>query len=121
MQKGLPTIPLTPERQALIERLSQQLPALEMGVEVSVALTSLATQSANELLGGLLSIPGQASDSGRALLRQQMRPNLPHTLAYIYRDLSDEQLSRFAQWTESDSGMAFYRAAALAVQDALNP
>src|SRR5690606_39338466 len=54
MQGGLPVMQLSPERRALIDRLASQLPALEMGVEVSTALTGLAAQSANDLLGGLL-------------------------------------------------------------------
>lgn len=121
MQQGLPVMELSQERRALIERLTRQLPALEMGVEVSTALTGLAAQSANDLLGGLMTIPQQAGSGGRDRLRQQMRPNLPNTLAYIYRDLADDQLTRYAEWAESASGQAFYRATERAVQDALNP
>lgn len=121
MQQGLPELALSPERRALIERLAARLPALEMGVEVSTALTGLAAQSANDLLGGLLGTTAPAGDSGRERLRQQMRPNLPNTLAYVYRDLDDAQLTRFAEWAESAAGQSFYRAAERAVQDALNP
>ena len=121
MQRGLPVQELSAERRALIERLATQLPALELGVEVSTALTGLAAQSANDLLGGLMNIPQQAGSGGRERLRQQMRPNLPNTLAYIYRDLDDDQLTRFAEWSESSAGQAFYRATEQAVRDALNP
>src|SRR5690606_14341458 len=121
MQGGLPVMQLSPERRALIDRLASQLPALEMGVEVSTALTGLAAQSANDLLGGLLGTAQAASDGGRERLRQQMRPELPNTLAYIYRDLSDAELTRFAAWSESAAGRALYRAPERAVQDALNP
>lgn len=121
MQQGLPVVELSAERRALIERLATRLPALEMGVEVSTALTGLAAQSANDLLGGLMTIPQQAGGGGRERLRQQMRPNLPNTLAYIYRDLADDELTRFVEWAESASGQAFYRATERAVQDALNP
>lgn len=120
-QQGLPVMDLSVERKALIERLAVQLPALEMGVEVSTALTGLAAQSANDLLGGLITLPQQAGTGGRERLRQQMRSNLPNTLAYIYRDLNDDELTRFAEWAESDSGQAFYRASERAVHDALNP
>lgn len=120
MQQGLPEMELSPARRALIERLAVRLPALEMGVEVSTALTGLAAQSANDLLGGLLGT-APAGDSGRERLRQQMRPNLPNTLAYVYRDLDDAELTRFAEWAESDAGQAFYNAAERAVQEALNP
>ena len=92
-----------------------------VGVEVSTALTGLAAQSANDLLGGLMTLPQQAGTSGRERLRQQMRPNLPNTLAYIYREFNDDELTRFAEWAESDSGQAFYRASEQAVRDALNP
>src|SRR5690606_16742011 len=57
MQSGLPVMELSAERRALVERLTRQLPALELGVEVSTALTGLAAQSANDLLGGLMTIP----------------------------------------------------------------
>ena len=120
-QQGLPVMELSDERRALMERLAGQLPALEIGVEVSTALTGLAAQSANDLLGGLMPLPQQAGTSGRERLRQQMRSNLSNTLAYIYRDLNDDELTRFAEWAESDSGQAFYRASEQAVRDALNP
>ena len=120
-QQGLPVMELSDERRALIERLAGQLPALEIGVEVSTALTGLAAQSANDLLGGLMTLPQQAGSSGRERLRQQMRPNLPNTLAYIYREFNDDELTRFAEWAESDSGQTFYRASEQAVRDALNP
>src|SRR5690554_3605334 len=121
MQQGLPVQQLSPERRALIERLATRLPALELGVEVSMALTGLAAQSANDLLGGLMKIPQQGGSDSRDRLRSQMRPNLPDTLAYVYRDLSDDELTRFAQWTESAGGQTFYRATEQAVRDALNP
>lgn len=50
-----------------------------------------------------------------------MRSDLPQTLAYIYRDLTDEELTRFSQWSDSPSGRAFYRATEQAARDALNP
>lgn len=121
MQRGLPAQQLSQNRRALLDRLATQLPALELGVEVSSALTGLAAQSANDLLGGLLKLPQQAGTGGREQLRERMRSNLPQTLAYIYRDLSDDELTRFAQWSESADGRTFYRAAELAVRDALNP
>lgn len=123
MQQGLPTVELSPERRALIEHLTNHLPALEMGVAVSAALAGLAAQSANDLLGGLMTIPQPTNSNGNGheRLRQQMRPNLPNTLAYIYRDFNDDELARFAEWCDSDNGQAFYRAAERAVHDALNP
>ena len=121
MQRGLPAQQLSPSRRAIIERLAARLPALELGVEVSTALTGLAAQSANDLLGGLMKIPQQAGTGGRDRLREQMRPNLPDTLAHIYWELDDDELTRFAEWSESPGGQAFYRASEQAVRDALNP
>src|SRR5690606_13911752 len=121
MQQGLPAQQLSPARRAVVERLATRLPALELGVEVSMALTGLAAQSANDLLGGLMKLPQQDGSGGRERLRAQMRPDLPDTLAYIYRELSDDELTRFAEWTESAAGQAFYRATEQAVRDALNP
>lgn len=121
MQNGLPTQNPSPARAALLSRLGKQLPALDMGEEVSLALASLATQSANDMLGGLLTIPDGLADQRRGTLRAQMEPNLPQTLAYAYRDLSDQQLERYADWSESDTGRAFFEAASAAARDALNP
>ena len=120
MQGGLPVMQLSPERRALIDRLASQLPALEMGVEVSTALTGLAAQSANDLLGGLLGTAQAASDGGASVSVSRCARNAQY-LAYIYRDLSDAELTRFADWSESAAGRAFYRATERAVQDALNP
>lgn len=121
MQNGLPPITLSAEREATLRRLGQQLPALDMGEEVSLALASLATQSANDMLGGLLTIPEGFANQRRGSIRAQMEPNLPQTLAYVYRDLTDAQLNAYADWSETDSGQAFFRASSAAARDALNP
>ena len=121
MQNGLPPLTLSAEREATLQRLGQQLPALDMGEEVSLALASLATQSANDMLGGLLTIPDGLASQGRGSLRAQMEPKLPQTLGYVYRDLSDAQLSAYADWSETESGQAFFRASSAAARDALNP
>ena len=121
MQNGLPPLTLSAEREATLQRLGQQLPALDMGEEVSLALASLATQSANDMLGGLLTIPEGFANQRRGSIRAQMEPNLPQTLAYVYRDLTDAQLNAYADWSETDSGQAFFRASSAAARDALNP
>ncbi len=121
MQNGLPPLTVSAEREADLKRLGQQLPALDMGEEVSLAFASLATQSANDMLGGLLTIPDGLANQRRSSIRAQMEPNLPQTLAYVYRDLTDAQLTAYADWSESDSGSAFFRASSAAARDALNP
>ncbi|WP_178114764.1 DUF2059 domain-containing protein [Pseudomonas saliphila] len=121
MQRGLPALQLSPERRAQVERLSELLPALDIGVEVSLSLASLAAASANSFLGGLMQIPESVVTSRRGDLRNQMQPNLPSTLAHVYRDLSDEELAGLIKWSESEHGKLFYSAVELAVRDALNP
>jgi hypothetical protein len=121
MQRGLPQHQISPARQALINRLGEVLPALDLGVEVSLSLAGLAAQSANSFLGGLLQIPESTVTGRRDSLRNQMRPDLPETLAHVYRDLSDEDLRGYLTWSESEQGRLFYRTVELAVRDALNP
>lgn len=121
MQNGVPMMKVSAERKAMIDRLAAQLPALDMGEEVSMALTSMATQSANQMLGGLFQIPEGLATQQRGALRTQMAPNLPQTLMYVYRDLNDSQLGSYADWSESDTGQAFFKAANAAAHDALNP
>ncbi|MEH6563950.1 MAG: DUF2059 domain-containing protein [Halopseudomonas sp.] len=120
MQNGLPMMKVSAERKALIDRLAKQLPALDLGEEVSLALAGMATDSANQMLGGLFQIPQELTQQ-RGALRAQMEPNLPQTLLYVYRDLSDAQLEQYVQWSESDTGRAFFKAANAAAHDALNP
>lgn len=121
MQRGLPTHQVSEERRQLILRLSDLLPALDLGVEVSLALAGLAADSANSFLGGLMQIPDTVVTGRRDTLRGQMRPNLPDTLTHVYRDLSDDELKKLLAWSESEHGKVYYRAVELAVRDALNP
>ena len=121
MQNGLPVMKVSAEREDMIKRLAAQLPALDMGEEVSMALASMATQSANQMLGGLFQIPEGLATQQRGALRAQMEPNLPQTLMYVYRDLNDSQLGSYADWSESGTGQAFFKAASAAAHDALNP
>lgn len=121
MQRGIPEMNVSTERLDTLRQLSVSLPALELGVEVSMALANLATQSANDLLGGLFQVPGNMVDTRRDTLRGQMQPDLPNTLAYVYRDLSDAELKQYLQWAQSEAGRNTSRAMELAAKDALNP
>lgn len=121
MQRGIPQMEVSTERLTTLRQLSVSLPALELGVEVSMSLANLATQSANDLLGGLFQVPGNMVDSRRDTLRGQMQPDLPNTLAYVYRDLSDAELTEYLQWVQSEAGKNTSRAMELAAKDALNP
>ncbi len=121
MQQGIPRQQIDPERYTLLRQLGSTLPALEIGVEVSMALANLATDSANELLGGLFQVPVDLVSTRRENIRNQMLPDLPNTLAYVYRDLSDQELEHYLQWSQSAAGVATYQAMELAAKDALNP
>lgn len=121
MQRGIPSQQIEPQRYTLLRQLSNTLPALEIGVEVSMALANLAAESANDLLGGLFQVPVDLVSTRREDVRNQMIPDLPDTLAYVYRDLSDEELEQYLDWSQSDAGKATYRAMELATKDALNP
>ncbi|MEH6498464.1 MAG: DUF2059 domain-containing protein [Pseudoalteromonas distincta] len=121
MQRGIPEMDVNAERLNTLRQLSVSLPALELGVEVSMSLANLATQSANDLLGGLFQVPGNVADNRRDTLRGQMQPNLPNTLAYVYRDLSDAELKQYLEWAQSEAGRNTSRAMELAAKDALNP
>ncbi|TVP91281.1 MAG: DUF2059 domain-containing protein [Pseudomonadaceae bacterium] len=121
LQNGVPEQTLSAQRQALLARLANSLPALEMGVEVSMALANLAAQSANDLFGGLMRVPDAMVSGQRDRLRNQMQPNLLDTLAHTYRDLSDADLDAYANWSESETGQRYFRAVEMAARDALNP
>lgn len=121
LQQGLPEQNLDLQRRALLQRLSNSLPALEMGVEVSMALANLAAQSANDLFGGLMRVPDNMVSGQRDRLRNQMQPNLLDTLAHAYRDLNDADLDAYVSWSESAAGRDYFRAVESALRDALNP
>lgn len=110
-----------PARQALLQRLGERLPVVELGVEAGVAIGSLAVQGANDLLGGLLQIPEQSLDSQRQRLRSELQANLPDSLAHVYAPLSDQELRDYLGWAESEAGRQFMAAVELAAREALNP
>lgn len=121
MQRGISQQQIEPQRYTLLRQLGSTLPALEVGVEVSMALANLATDSANELLGGLFQVPVDLVSARRENIRSQMAPDLPNTLAYVYRDLTDQELGQYLQWTQTAAGVATYQAMTQATKDALNP
>lgn len=114
-----PAVPAT--RQALLQRLGERLPVVELGVEAGVAIGSLAVQGANDLLGGLLQIPTQSLDGQRQRLRGELQANLPDSLAQVYAPLSDQELINYLGWAESEAGQQFLSAVELAAREALNP
>ena len=122
---GLPQMNAAAARRALVQRLGKALPAREAGAEVSLALAGVAADSLSQMLPGL---PGMLLGAGapqellsgqRERLMQQIDGQLENTLLYVYRDLSDAQLTEYAAFAESVEGQVYYRAALQAIKAAL--
>ncbi|HLT03609.1 MAG TPA: hypothetical protein VK019_01445 [Pseudomonas sp.] len=108
-------------RRALLQRLTQALPAGEASVEVSLALAGVAADSLSQMLPGLpLGMLGQGTLNGqRERLRAQVEPRLLDGLAQVYRSLGDDELERFVRFAESADGQRYYQAALAALRAAL--
>ncbi len=112
-QTGMPAMPASPVRQALVERLGRVLPVREAGAEVALALGSLAADSLSQMLPGLFD-PAQTQNlvqTQRAALQRQMAGDLHNTLLYVYRELEDAELAAFAEFAESPAVRQYYAAA----------
>lgn len=116
---GVPLIEVSPARQALLERLARALPAREAGVEMGMAVSSLAAESLGGLLGGLGADPAMLLEGQRQQLAARIEKDLPLTLRWVYRKLSDAQLAEFVAFAESDQGGLYYQAAIRALRQAL--
>lgn len=120
-KQGIPLIKLAKERGVLIERLLKAIPYEQGAVHASTALANLAADSLESMMPGMgvkdtinqLSIPKQQ-------VEQQIHNNLKNTIAYVYRDLSDEDLQSFTQFAESSDGQAYYQVALQVVDVSLN-
>jgi hypothetical protein len=119
--QGLPHIQASDDRVLLIGHLSTALPAREAGAEVSLAIAGVAADSLSQMIPGLLG-SGQAQgmlDGQRQRLMDQISTELPNTLLYVYRDLSDIELEEFVTFAESREGKAYYQAALAAIRAGL--
>lgn len=119
---GLPRQQASDARRQLVQRLGQVLPAREAGAEVSLALASVAADSLSQMLPGLLG-SGQTQgmlESQRQKLIGQIGADLNNTLLYVYRELTDTELSQFAAFSESQAGRDYYRAALTALRAGLS-
>ncbi len=119
--QGLPHIQASDDRVLLIGHLATALPAREAGAEVSLAIAGVAADSLSQMIPGLLGA-GQAQgmlDGQRQRLMQQISSELPNTLLYVYRDLSDLELEEFVTFAESAEGKAYYQAALAAIRAGL--
>lgn len=116
---GLPRQQVSAQRQQIVHRLSQALPAREAGAEVSLALASVAADSLSQMLPGLLGQGNGLLEGQRQNLMQQIGADLDNTLLYVYRSLSDTELQQFADFAESPAGRAYYQAALSGVRAGL--
>lgn len=97
----------------------------EAGAEISLALAGVAADSLSQMLPGLPGMlmgggsPQQLLNGQRERLMQQIGSELDRTLLYVYRDLSDAQLSEYAAFAESAEGRSYYRAALEAIRAGL--
>ena len=111
-------------RRALVKRLAQVLPAREAGAEVSLALAGVAADSLSQMLPGLPGLlgggqTGQLLEGQRQRLVQQIGADLENTLLYVYRDLSDAELTQYVNFAESPAGRSYYQAALAALKAGL--
>jgi len=119
--QGLPKVQVSDNRLLTIGHLIDALPAREAGAEVSLAIAGVAADSLSSMIPGLFG-GGQAQgllDGQRQRLMQQIGADLPNTLLYVYRDLSDEELEAFSTFAESSDGQAYYKAALAAIRAGL--
>ncbi|MBA1194799.1 DUF2059 domain-containing protein [Pseudomonas entomophila] len=119
--QGLPKVQASDNRLLTIGHLIDALPAREAGAEVSLAIAGVAADSLSSMIPGLFG-GGQAQgllDGQRQRLMQQIGTDLPNTLLYVYRDLSDEELEAFSTFAESSDGQAYYKAALAAIRAGL--
>lgn len=100
----------------MVKHLTQILLARGAGAEVSLALAEIVIDNLSQML---LGFPGllDSGQIGRPLEGQRQRPvqqidvDLENTLLYVYRDLSDVELTQYVDFTESPTGRSYYQAA----------
>ena len=121
-QSGIPKLPIEVSRQLLLRELSEAIPYTEAGAEVALSLSSLAANSLTQMIPGVFS-QEQTSDllgTQRQRLVQQMSQDLDNTLAFVYQDLSDQQLEQYLAFAQSTAGREYFKAALRVVKTALN-
>lgn len=128
---GLPKMEASAERRQLIDRLTNAMPVEEVAADASLALASVATDSASQVLGQLSAIPGLSDVLGsvspqnmlegqRQKIIEQIRPEIGNTMLYVYRNLSDQDLADYAGFAESSDGQQYYQAVQAMVRAALS-
>ncbi|MBF2997137.1 hypothetical protein HKT22_30230, partial [Pseudomonas aeruginosa] len=90
----------------------------------SLALAGVAADSLSQMLPGLPGLlgggqTGQLLEGQRQRLVQQIGADLENTLLYVYRDLSDAELTQYVNFAESPAGRSYYQAALAALKAGL--
>jgi hypothetical protein len=117
---GLSKIQASPTRQAQIKRLAAVIPAREAGAEVSMALAGLAADSLSQMLPGLMGqAQGMIGQQRERIIQQMNNGDLENTMLYVYRTLTDAELTQFADFASSPEGSRYYQAALTALRAGL--
>lgn len=117
---GLPKIQASAARQTQIKRIAAVIPAREAGAEVSMALAGLAADSLSQMLPGLMGqAQGMIGQQRERIMQQMNNGDLENTLLYVYRTLSDNELTQLADFASSPEGHRYYQAALAALRAGL--
>ncbi len=111
-QNGVPAIEISNDRRNLFKHLAEAIPYNQATVEVSVALTGIASDTIDMWLPGM-----GAGDAFKQItptkqqIQKQVDTQLENVLVYVYRDLSDAELQQFIKFAESSTGKDYYQVA----------
>ena len=111
-QNGVPAIEVSAQRRELFNHLARVIPYNQATVEVSVALTSIASDTIDMWLPGM-----GAGDALKQItptkqqIQKQVDTQLENVLIYVYRGLSDGELQQFIKFAESSTGKDYYQVA----------
>ncbi len=109
MQNGLPVMQASAERKATIDRLAKQLPALDMGEEVSNGASRHGDSERQANARWAVPDSRRAGHAATRRIRSQLEPKFAQTLLYVYRDLVDAQVHKYANWSESGHWRTFIK------------
>jgi hypothetical protein len=111
---GAISVPSTPKRDAVVEKLEKASRSSESTVDVFLSMgQAVAVGTAIGASSDQDSIAERAKksvDAGRAGLEESMRVPMRRVLAYSYRDLSDSELKRLLSFLESPAGVRYVAA-----------
>jgi hypothetical protein len=114
IMNGEITTPTTPQRDALFDKLERALRSTESTVQIFLSMgqavaIGTAVGSGRDT-AAVAESARKSGESSRPGLEQNMREPLRRYLAYIYRDLSDEDLKHLLAFVESPAGKRYVAA-----------